>query len=333
MYNLVLGGAFLGIASQSDLAAALRKVKPRKGERRSFLVHCVLGHHVASLVALHQASASASSVFWVHDYSSICTGYTLLRNDVTFCKAPPMGSVACRVCVHGKRRSAHLSQVRALFDAVAFHVVAPSEAALAIWLAHAGLPHLTARAHPHCELADWPDAPARPVAKGPVRLGFIGYAKAHKGWPLWQELARRTSQTGAYQFLHFGSAETASETPGMQHHLAATTPERPQAMIDALAEQQVDLVLGLSTWPETFSYASFEALAAGADLLCLADSGNVAAAVLRLGRGVVAADEPSLIAFFESLRAVEYVRLCREQTTPRRRLLHGGISATLDILQ
>ena len=332
-YNLVLDGAFLGVVSHADLAAALQTIKPRKGERRLFLVHCVLGHHVAALVALHQASASTSSVFWVHDYSSICTGYTLLRNDMAFCKAPPVGSVACRVCVHGPRRSDHQSQLRLLFETIAFHVVAPSEAALDIWLAHAGLPHLSARAHPHCELAPLPQPAARLVAKGPVRLGFIGYTKSHKGWPLWQELARRTGQTGAYEFLHFGSAETASKTPGMQHHLAATTPEQPRAMIDALAEQQVDLVLGLSTWPETFSYASFEALAAGADLVCLADSGNVAAAVLRLGRGVVAADEESLLAFFESLRAVEYVRLCREQMTPRGQLLHRGTSATLDIIQ
>jgi hypothetical protein len=38
-------------------------------------------------------------------------------------------------------------------------------------------------------------------------------------------------------------------------------------------------VLILSPWPETFSFVLFEALAAGCQILCLADSGNVARVV------------------------------------------------------
>ncbi len=65
-------------------------------------------------------------------------------------------------------------------------------------------------------------------------------------------------------------------------------------------------------------------------MVCLADSGNIAAAVLRQRRGIVAADQASLFALFESLRAAEYVRLCREQGTAPGELVRDGTSATLE---
>ncbi len=327
--NLVLNGRFIGVANGGDLAAVLRRMPPRPGEPRWFVLHCLLGHSIADLVALHRASLAARAVFWVHDYSSVCVGYTLLRNDAAFCHAPPPGSMACRVCIHGSRREAHAGQVSHLFQAVPFHVAAPSQAALSLWLAHAGLPFATAQAHSHCTLqADPAPALARPVGV-PVRVAFIGYPRPQKGWPLWRELIARTCHTGAYRFFHLGSAEAVRDLPGMSCHQVSTSPERPDAMTQALAELEIDLVAALSPWPETFSYAAFESLAAGADLVCLADSGNVAAAVLQLGRGVVAGSEATLVEFFESGQAVEYVRLCREQGTGRGRLAHEGTTASL----
>ncbi len=327
--NLVLDGRFVGVASGGDLAAVLRRIPPRPGEQRLFVLHCLLGHSIADLLALHRASLASHAVFWVHDYSSVCVGYTLLRNDAEFCHAPPAGSMACRVCVYGSRRETHAGQVRELFQAVPFHVAAPSDAALSLWQAHAGLPFATAQAHAHCILQANPAPPPLRPAGAPVRVAFIGYPRPQKGWPLWRDLISRTCRSGAYRFFHLGSAEAVRDLPGMQRREVSTSPERPDAMTQALAELEIDLVAALSPWPETFSYAAYEALAAGADLVCLADSGNIAATVLRLGRGVVADSEAALVGFFESGGAVEYVRRCREQGTGRSRLAHEGTTASL----
>lgn len=332
LVNMVLNGEMVGVANTRDLAATLRKITRRDGELRVLLVHCLLGHQVPELINLHAALACTSSVFWVHDYSSICSGFTLLRNDAAYCHAPPPDSMACRLCVYGDRRADHLRQIRALFDAVPFHVVAPSQAALDVWQEHAHLPYVTAQAHEHCDIAPLPHPAVRRPADRPVRLAYVGYPRPHKGWLIWRELVTRTSHTGAYEFLHIGSEGTDTSAPGIQHHLAATSADQPDGIIQTLAALEVDLVLALSTWPETFSYVAHEALAAGADLVCLSDSGNVAAAALRRRRGVVARDEESLYAFFESLRAVEYVRLCREQPAPLGELVHDGTSATLNWL-
>jgi hypothetical protein len=65
--------------------------------------------------------------------------------------------------------------------------------------------------------------------------------------------------------------------------------------------------------------------------VCMQDSGNVADTVLRRGRGIVAADEESLFDFFTSLRAVEYVRLCREQGVAIGQLVREGTTATMQL--
>ena len=331
MVNLVMDGRFVGVTSYADLTAALRGYARKPEERRLFLVHCLLGHHVPDTVALQRALDSTANVFWVHDYSSICLGYTLLRNDVAYCHAPPPDSMACRVCVYGERRPGHLAQMRELFEVVPFHVVAPSQAALAIWLEHSDLPHLSAVAHEHADLvpSDEPAPPRDPADR--VRVAFIGYARAHKGWPLWLELVSRARRLGVYEFVHLGSHETADASAGLKHFVVETSAGQPDAMADAVRDLDIDLVMVLSTWPETFSYVTYEALAGGADVVCMQDSGNVADTVLRRGRGVVAADERSLFAFFTSLRAAHYVRLCRQQGAGSGQLVRDGTTATLHL--
>ena len=329
--NLVIDGQFIGVTSYKDVTAALVGLERRAGERRLFLVHCLLGHSIGDVIALAQATDAHANCFWIHDYSSLCVGYTLLRNDVAYCHAPPPDSTACRVCVYGRWRPEHLAKLDRLFDAVVFDVVAPSQAALDIWLSHSRLPHRSATVHPHCDLVVTEDAVAPRPAGQPVRVAFIGYARAHKGWQVWTDLIRRTRRLDAYEFIHIGSHETASEAGGTRHEMVATSAADPDAMVDAVRRLDVDLVLVLSTWPETFSYVTFEAMAGGADVICLRDSGNVADAVLRYGRGCVFDDEESLLAFFGTLRAVEYVRLCQEDGVFTGMLVRHGTTATLDL--
>ncbi len=78
-------------------------------------------------------------------------------------------------------------------------------------------------------------------------------------------------------------------------------------MVEALAEHQIDLVVALSPWPETFSYVAYEAFAAGADVVTLACSGNIADAVRAHERGVVLRDAAALLRFFTEFAAVHYV--------------------------
>jgi hypothetical protein len=129
--------------------------------------------------------------------------------------------------------------------------------------------------------------------------------------------------------FHFCSADEPPRLYGVEHVKARTSAQARGAMIEALEANEIDLVLVLSPWPETFSYVTFEAMAAGCDVVTLANSGNVADAVLTNGRGLVAADEAALFNLFETFAAVAYVRLCYEAGLPTGSLETCGTTAAI----
>lgn len=382
--RLTLDGTEVGHLDAAALADALRTLAPELPQQRLLVLHCLLGHATADILALHEALRPAQAVLWLHDYSTLCEGFNLLRNDTTFCGAPPPDSQACRVCIHGPARVRHLAQMHALFVAISPDIVAPSRAALRVWLdSQASLPRVVSaakadghavpscgqgaarpadaapmlpghmppahlptlpvrstRVHPHAriEFAATRRSLVPPSRRGtpahPVRVAFVGHPGAHKGWPAFLALVRECGGDGAYRFFHFADAPAPLPSPGVRppeirHVAVQVAPDRRDATREALEAHAIDLVLMPAPWPETFSYVAHEAIASGADIVTLADSGNVAAAVLRSGRGVVLDDPSACIDFLVSGRAVEYVRLCYAQGNQVGRLVHCGTTATL----
>ncbi len=333
MLQLVLDGRFLGLAPADVIAEALAELPPALAPARVLAVHSLFGHRAGDLRLLAAALGAATRFFWVHDYASVCAGYTLLRDDTAFCGAPPEDSMACRVCVYGDDRAAHRAALRDLFAAIGFHVLAPSRAALALWQRTADLPHLSARVHRNCLLER--RAPAAPTPApdpaAPVRVAFIGYPMAHKGWPAFQTLLERMHGDARFRFHHFASAATQRPTDGLTCIPVRASRYARHAMATALAAHGIELALILSPWPETFSYTTYEALAAGADVVTLAGSGNVADAVRRHRRGVVLRDAAALLAFFRDGRALAYAAARRAAgPAPGALRLIGG-TATVDL--
>ncbi len=329
-----LDGAELGCFEASVLLNALQRLGEALPGPRLLVCHCLLGHDPATVTRLHAALEPARAVFWVHDYSSLCEGYTLLRNDLVFCGAPPADSMSCRICVHGAGRGEHLRAMEALFTAVPFDVVAPSGAALATWRAGTTLPHRSATVHPHAEPVFTghrrslvPEA-RHGTAAAPVRVAFVGHPAAHKGWLGFRRVVEDCRLDPAYAFFHLGVPEAAADLP-VRNVAVRVSADARDAMRVALQEHAIELVLVLSPWPETFCFVAYEAIAAGADILALDDGGNVPATVLSTGRGVVFDAMEAVRDFFTSGRAVQYVRLALREGNPTGTLRALGATATL----
>ncbi len=323
--GVTLDGAWRGVASADAIAAALAGLPAWL--RRILAVHALHGWRPETVAALAAALRPAHAVFWAHDYGAACASPRLLRNDIVFCAAPPPDSFGCRICIHGAARADHLARMRALFAAVPFHLVAPSALAAETWLRAARLPVASVQVHPHVRL--WPLPAAPPVPEGPVRLGFVGATDYHKGWGLFCDLLRQARGLADYRFFHFASAGKLQPMDGLISVAAAASAADPSGMQRALAAHRIDLVLALSPWPETFSYVAHEAIAAGADLLAQAGSGNIAVLVRRLGRGVVFVDAASLAAFVLTGEAASYARRRRAAGRASALLLPVGSTATL----
>jgi hypothetical protein len=296
---------------------------------RLFALHSVFGHTAAGLASLARALRPRASFAWIHDYATICESANLLRNDVASCSAPETSSMACRVCVYGDTRQQHLAALHTLFEAVPFHIVAPSCTALATWQRGSRLLYLNAFVHANCGIQEDPATRTmRGTSTDPVNVAFVGHPVPQKGWPLFQELVNRTRAQGAYRFFHFVSETSVPRTEGLAQVAVRVTAQNRLGMVAALMAHRIDLVAVLSPWPETFSYVVHEAFAAGASVVALQQSGNVVAAIHRYGRGIVLRDDTAVLDFFIGGGAVEHAR---GRTTAEAKLLTYGTTATVDL--
>jgi hypothetical protein len=331
--NVILDGHVIGTATDAALAAALAGVPETL--QRLLAIHALHGHQPERIAALARALRPSHTIYWVHDYGAVCGSPRLLRNDIAFCHAPPSDSMGCRICVHGEDRAEHTARLRALFAELRSHVVAPSEDALSRWLRAIALPHASARAHAHASARVHthasliPEPAPHPPTGGKWRVAFVGQAEFHKGWNRFGELVAATRGTDGVQYFQFASPAELRALDGVTAVAAAAGPAQPFGMVQALVAHDIDIVLALSPWPETFGYVAHEALAAGADLLTTAASGNVAALVRRTGRGVVLDHADQLAGFFLGGAASEYGQRQRAAGRHRGTLRHDGSTATL----
>lgn len=289
--DVSVNGQCVGTARGEHVLAALaRQLQPY---RSHLVVHSLLGHHGDWVERLGDAVRFEQRLFWVHDFFSLCTGYNLLRNDVSACGAPPAGSDSCRLCVHGTQREAHLGRLHGLFRRMSFQVVAPSGTALALWASKTGLPHAGTRVLPHRELAALPRSrPARLPGRG-LRVAFIGQPAAHKGWFIFRDLVDSLRRDTRYAWFHLGTA--GDPHPALTHVDVRHAIDRPHAMREAIEAQEIDVALVLSQLPETYCLAAHEAIAGGAFIAALANGGNVVDVVRSSTAGQVFDDEQQLL--------------------------------------
>ncbi|CAO3459646.1 hypothetical protein [Azospirillum largimobile] len=335
LVELAVDGVSVGMSDYADVAWALSESFSDRPGDRLFTLHCVLGHRVDGVIALQRAVKASRSWFWIHDFSSVCANHTLLRNDVSFCGAPPPNSVACGICVHGDARHRHLRSMEQLFAAIDFHVLAPSQVALDFWRESMPLPTRSTRVIEHCRFVEQgvrtmlEDGSTLGLPGTPVRVAFVGAPTFHKGWGLFEELVTALQGSFSYHIHHFAAPEAFRQLSGVTEVAVTVTAIDRHAMVEALAAHSIDLVLMLTVLPETFSFTTYEALAAGADVVALETSGNVAATISRLGRGRVFNTERDLLGFFTSFTAVEYIRDRLRDGIPVGTLDHCGTTAAV----
>ena len=295
LLSVTIDGERVAHALASDLLVILSERAAQSRPEIALMIHSALGHSLEVLADLAELPHT-STFFWVHDFFSLCPNFTLLRNDVEFCGAPPVTSNACMVCVYGEERGEHLPRFRAFFERVSPTVLAPSEAALDVWK-RGGYRHSETRVLPHAQLR-LGSAEQRSDDTGRLKVAFLGVAVPYKGAHVFEELVRRVSKRKKYDFYHFG--ELGFTDPRIQHVEVRVSANHRAAMVDALRREQIDIVVIWSLCHETFSFTTYEALAAGAFVIARLGAGNVDAVLRANGQAWQPSSERELIEAFES---------------------------------
>jgi hypothetical protein len=226
----------------------------------------------------------------------------------------------------------HLSRLQFLFQHAAFEIASPSLHALEMWKKSTAFHYKTAYVHPHWSLHERAGESRRSklFPQEPISIAFVGFSYPAKGWPSFCELVRRFKDDRRYQFFHF-AASFVETLPDIEFVATMAAPGNRFATRDALEAHDIDVVTVLSPWPETFSFVAFEALAAGASIVCLPESGNVADVVRQLARGAVLDGMDEIIAAFETGAIVEMVKAQGPKRTCE--IQNVGTTATLPGVQ
>ncbi len=274
-------------------------------------IHCLLGHDPYLITECLKAVHAKHTLFWLHDYSSLCEGFNLLRNDVEYCGCPQLGSMACRICVYGPARLGHTAKVEFLFSELRPAIISPSSVTLELWSdrvrEYSGLVAVV----PHVAIS-WDDArlPRYREWSGnggdPIVVAFIGYPKLHKGWEIFERIAKECAGDPRYRFVHL--CNKAGDVANIKSIFLDVSSEDRNAAVRALAEAAVDIAIVPSIWPETFSFVTYEAAAAGAFVFTTKVSGNVAAAVSSEQIGLVFDTDNALVEHFVAGEAIKFVR-------------------------
>jgi hypothetical protein len=320
-------GRLLGGARFADVVEAIATLRDA-GVSITCVVHHLMGHAPELMLDLVEACGDSRPVFWIHDFFTICPSYTLMRNAAVYCGAPPSDSAACRICCYGDERASHQRRIHAFFDAARPVVLAPSAVALDLWRDRANLPHTRAEVVPHTRLVMSPSASANHVADPArrLRVAHLGARVFHKGWPVFEDLVLEFAGDDRYAFFQLGT-ENGPPSPGPVRHIPVrVSAERREAMVEAVAEARIDVVVCWSLWPETFCFTLYEALAGGAYVVAWARGGNLAPALAENApdRGCVLDTKDALFALFSS----DALRT-RVAASPRHRggMINGGGTA------
>lgn len=301
-----LGGRALGRIDGLALREALG-MQVQQGISLHWTLHHLMGHSPEVVEQLIDVGAKEPPLFWVHDFFAVCTSYSLMRNDVLFCNAPPQSSPACRVCVYGQERDAHSERTRRLLRNLMPTIVAPSQSALDLWSRAMKWSGSLGLVQPPARLL-LKQTP-RPPRTGPLRIAFLGRQAYHKGWEVFRQLAETFRSDSRFEFFQF--SEFPHGLPrGIIHHVPVKVDgTHRDAMVRAVALREIDVVVCWSLWPETFNFTAHEAIAAGAFLVVRRDQGNVwpAARTFAPQASRALEDEFELAQYLSSGRLIEDV--------------------------
>ena len=274
----------------------------------------------------------------MHDYFPLCPDYTLMRNSVSSCGAPPVGSPGCRICNVGEHRRAHLERLRLLFSEVPFTMIAPSEFALKLWQGATDLTYGGAIVHEHCEIRSVIQpidtqkllaSKVNELTASPLNVAFLGMPNFHKGWSIFADAARDLAGNPDFSFHHLGKSKAKGPPPGIAFTPVAISPGNWDAMSAAVRSKKIDIAMLCSLWPETYNFTAVEALAGGALIVTLQSSGNIAAIVRAHDCGVVFEDEMALRRAFADGSLAQEMRRRMRQNRPHYELAHRNMTADL----
>ena len=240
--------------------------------------HCIQELGTGLLTAAEVAQIPV--VLSVHDFWWLCERQFMVRMDETYCGQSPVRIDACKGCVDNfwaaRTRFAHLQEISRKAQAITY----PSQFAKSLSEASGFAPGRGVV----WENGVWVPSPrffkaqqARRARDPRVSFGYLGGPAHIKGWPLIRSAFAGLPNGGFRGLVVDGSLDgswwRARDLEGLAGEWSVM-PRFDQAGMDAFYAQ-IDVLLFMSQWKETYGLAIREALARGIAVIQTDSGGTV----------------------------------------------------------
>lgn len=286
VYTVLNNGVYCGLFDERDVWGFINEYSEKGNKCVGIHIH----HTKKFDVRFVKKIVSAFNVpvyFFLHDYYSICEQPNLLYNGENFCGNEKKPGVYCQKCKYGNGIRYHQGNIiQILEESKKLIIVSPSELTMDIWKKTYGekVPNAEYLIVPHQEpiglYEKFPDLNSK------IKIAFIGRYGDNKGKKQWQELVDFIEKEKLeYELYYLGFSDIPVNS--VKKICVKVDPDNPDKMLDVMRDSGINCAFMWSLWPETYSYAFFEARAANLFIITFKDSGNIAYLTNKLGNGIV----------------------------------------------
>lgn len=247
--------------------------------------------------------------YFVHDYAMICYNHTLMRNNKEFCGTGPISLKKCKNCrfyLEGLVNKKWQNQFVERYKNIIY--LFPSTIVKDIWESTFHVKN-ELRIVPNTKFGSQMQNYLSKTQNRKIRIAFIGYGRVEKGWHTWKKICQKYSDMYDLYVLGDGVCEGKVKTIPV-----SVAKNGPNAMIETIRSNNIDIAFLWSTRPETYSYTFFESYVSGCYILSCKESGNISNMIDKYNCGNVFKNEQELFEFLDCEKTVrEYVENMKKQ--------------------
>ena len=290
-----LNGKNIGTTIADNLIRALKTLPVNEADS---IIHSPLGLNLRSIIDIGTSlQCQVKWYFWIHDYTTLCPNFNLLRNNVIFCGAPVSNSKQCENCNAGYDRINQAKEFKDFFDEIKPVVISPSDFTKQFWLDKSKLPYHSIRVIPHYTLGEEHKCRIDKTNQN-LKIAFVGTPVYHKGWNDFIDLISAFNEKPS-PFSFYVFASYAPRSKQYNFVKVVTNAEETAQMRDQLIKHDIDIAFIGSLWPETFCLTTYEAIAADTFVVTNYLSGNAAKVVREQSHGYVYRGIPDLVEYLK----------------------------------
>jgi hypothetical protein len=293
MFKLIINGKENGEYRFEEISDLLGSINIK-----GLLIHQLIGYKRNDTLINFIKMFNCPIFYYIHDYGTICSNHALLKNNKKFCGTDGVNFKKCFNCRFYLPSIRRIKFYNKLFvECKSIRFVFPSEFIKSIWLSIYGS-EFEKKCHviPNQKFSTEINNISRNKTLEKIKIAYIGYQNRVKGWDTWKKVANINHDV--YEPYILGRCQ--EKLKNVKEVNVSFIENGPNAMVEAIKNNEIDIAFLWSTRPETYGYTFYESYIGGTFIITNKDSGNIAEMVKRLNCGISFDSEEELINYLNN---------------------------------